>query len=128
MSQMREILLRSFEAVMHYRVEVTASFKNSVRSAVSYIADVLYMPNAAGNLSGAVADSLERLETNATFFPVDTRASALLGRTIYRLDIKRSYRLYFVVDKDSATVTVFSFLHKRQNAAGHIIEDFSAEQ
>lgn len=77
--------MRSFEAVMHYRVEV--------------------------------ADALERLETNAMFYPIDTRAGALLGRKVYRLDIKRSYRLYFVVDKDAATVTVFSFLRRLQNVS-----------
>ena len=57
---MREILLQSFETVMHYRIEVTTPFNDSVRGAASYIADMLYKTKDTKNLSDTVTDSLIR--------------------------------------------------------------------
>lgn len=108
---------------MAYRVVVAAAARDNFSNAPAYISEVLCMPRAADRLLLAFEDAVDSLEEYPAFFPLHREATKLIGREV-RWHSTREYRLYFIIDEAERAVTVFSFLHRRQDVLTYLPLDF----
>lgn len=111
---------------MAYEVVVARTANENFGKALTYISEVLCVPRAAMRLLEAFETAVDSLEEYPAFFPVHREASDLVGREV-RWRSVGEYRLYFVIDKEDRTVTVFSFLHRCQDALYHLRQDYQTE-
>lgn len=114
-------LLRS----MAYRVRVTGRARRELLAAIGYIAVDLDSPNAANDHLGAFRAALETLETMPRFRPIDRGVSITLGNEIRWFGVKQYRALYFI-DEDAQAVTVFSFVHMRQDYGKIVAVDYDS--
>lgn len=108
---------------MAYKVVVAKVAGENFSNALTYISEVLCMPRAAERLLLAFEDAVDSLEEYPAFFPLHREASKLIGREV-RWRSAREYRLYFVIGEAERVVTVFSFLHRRQDVLTYLPLDY----
>ena len=109
---------------MDFDVVVSSRANARLDAAIVYLANVLCSPRAASRLLDGFQLALHDLRTNPTFAVVAREVSDALSQTVYQRRIG-NYKILFCVDAQRHVVTVFSFLHSRQDQGAIASEDFS---
>lgn len=110
-----------------YKVVVAQAAHNDYEVALDYIAQVPCAPSATERLHTESVSTLSSLMQNPAFYPVHSGAIEIFRRTMYWRSVD-SYRLFYVVDRERSPVTVFSFLHKSQDAMRVILIDYRSSR
>ena len=109
---------------MDFDVVVSSRANARLDAAIVYLANVLCSPRAASRLLDGFQLALHDLRTNPTFAVVAREVSDALSQTVYQRRMG-NYKILFCVDAQRRVVTVFSFLHSRQDQGAIASEDFS---
>lgn len=117
------MLLRKFGLRMAYNVVIGIPAKRGIQTVANYIAQVLSMPQAASKLLAAVDTVVDELEAFPAFRSVDFVISKRIGKEV-RHAVVGNYCMYYYIDNSAKTVTIFSFVHQRQDATAHVANDY----
>lgn len=116
-------LLQTFGQNMAYNVYLATPAQNELESAVEYLALRTASPHVIRRLLNDYEMAIGALETNPFAYPIDLAATEALGQEIRKIRVK-PYRLFYRILASRNDVEIISFLHTRQNIAGHILEDY----
>ena len=111
--------------VMRFEVNVGVRVYERLSDSLSYISNSLGSPQAAKALLSGFSKAVDELETFPENHPINRDASKGLGFAVRRIPVG-NYGLFYYVDRPTARVQAFSFLHSRQDVGTHIRSDYQS--
>ena len=110
---------------MRFEVNVGVRVYERLSDSLSYISNSLGSPQAAKALLSGLSKAVDELETFPENHPINRDASKGLGFAVRRIPVG-NYGLFYYVDRPTARVQAFSFLHSRQDVGTHIRSDYQS--